>query len=324
MYINIKKLKEDASFINRDQLFSGDFSGLEIMVYALIFDDLELFQKAHQSFKNSISFRKELDFSQETKSFNILHLAILMENIPFVHAILDIDGSLVNARTANKMTTLMIACLKGNYEIVHIMLSKGCRINDTNHSRNTALHLAVYSKNIDIIKYLVKHKCDLNVKNTDGVTPLMMSVIRDIEIAKYLIHVGADLNIVSRKTSKNVGTNALGQLLRNMKTENINLLNLSKLMLNKGCNRKELIFAGVSIEDYVKNSNLTKLKKIFEEFEPNYIIKPNYDNIFTNELLTKINDFIQEDISLEDKILKVLEVGLKKNEKKGSVEDVKL
>lgn len=62
------------------------------------------------------------------------------------------------------------------------------------------LYLTSKHKNIEIIKYLIEFGADVNILNEDGDTPLhYASMEGHLEIVKYLIESGADVNILDKE-----------------------------------------------------------------------------------------------------------------------------
>jgi hypothetical protein len=60
---------------------------------------------------------------------------------------------------------------------------------------DTALIMASYKGHLEIVKYLVEIGADVNAKNDEGDTALMGAIYNDrLEIVKYLVEHGADVN----------------------------------------------------------------------------------------------------------------------------------
>jgi len=71
-----------------------------------------------------------------------------------------------------------------------------------NEKQDTALHLAVRYKRKSVIRLLIEEEVELNNKNVEGLTPLNLSLTREIaspEIAYLLIKAGANFNIACNK-----------------------------------------------------------------------------------------------------------------------------
>lgn len=67
---------------------------------------------------------------------------------------------------------------------------------------------ATLTTNIEQLSYLVKNKADINIKNSQGYTPLMLSVMKNnIDMVRLLLDSGADVKILDNKgrNAKKIG-----------------------------------------------------------------------------------------------------------------------
>lgn len=67
---------------------------------------------------------------------------------------------------------------------------------------------ATLTTNIEQMSYLLKNKVDINIKNSQGYTPLMLSVMKNnIDMVRLLLDSGADANILDNKgrNAKKIG-----------------------------------------------------------------------------------------------------------------------
>lgn len=67
---------------------------------------------------------------------------------------------------------------------------------------------ATLTTNIEQMSYLLKNKADINIKNSQGYTPLMLSVMKNnIDMVRLLLDYGADANILDNKgrNAKKIG-----------------------------------------------------------------------------------------------------------------------
>jgi ankyrin repeat protein len=79
------------------------------------------------------------------------------------------------------------------------------RLNTKNIDGDTPLFFAVLKGNLEVVKILVEYGACINIQNNNGDTPLMYAVSKGFEaVAKYLVDAGADVNIQNEK-----GDNAL-------------------------------------------------------------------------------------------------------------------
>ncbi|ORX71730.1 ankyrin [Anaeromyces robustus] len=65
-----------------------------------------------------------------------------------------------------------------NYDILELILHKTTDIDEKDVNNNTALHYACKYNNLDGIIYLLKKNIKINEKNSNGQTPLMISIIK--------------------------------------------------------------------------------------------------------------------------------------------------
>ena len=92
-----------------------------------------------------------------------------------------------------KWTPLALACAKGNYDVVNILIKYGADVNrDDGHSSFPINHAASMGKN-DIVSLLIKSGADVNAKSKSGFTPLM-SGSENMAVVETLIKAGADIN----------------------------------------------------------------------------------------------------------------------------------
>ncbi len=67
---------------------------------------------------------------------------------------------------------------------------------------------ATLTTNIEQMSYLLKNKADINIKNSQGYTPLMLSVMKNnIDMVRLLLDSGANANILDNKgrNAKKIG-----------------------------------------------------------------------------------------------------------------------
>ncbi len=126
-------------------------------------------------------------------------------------------------------------------------------INFKNKSGFTALTIACYSGNIEVATLLAQHVDNINV-NSDVGTPLMAAVFKNnIDIAKMLLDLGADVNIVDPK-----GTSALHYGVR---FSNIDLI---ELLVDYGADIKLKDNKGFSPRDYAELDNNEFISKLLK------------------------------------------------------------
>ena len=86
----------------------------------------------------------------------------------------------------------LAASMKGNKEIVELLIAKGADVNANSESGSTPLHGAY---NGEIVELLITKGSNVNVRNGVGQTPLLLAVIfGQKEIVKILVAKGADVH----------------------------------------------------------------------------------------------------------------------------------
>jgi len=89
----------------------------------------------------------------------------------------------VNVRDVNGCTGIMKACLRGNLEIVKMLIEAGADIHDHDRHNQNLLHYAVQSNNEKLCKFLLSLK--LNTKEASKVTNLVPKsyMLRTVPVA---------------------------------------------------------------------------------------------------------------------------------------------
>ena len=97
--------------------------------------------------------------------------------------------------------SLMVACINGHIDTVDVLLEAAINIDETDSERNTSLHIAAVNENAELVTKLVASGARVNTKNTDNLSPLMvaMSIGRQ-DIADILILNGAVIEELAMPT----------------------------------------------------------------------------------------------------------------------------
>lgn len=99
----------------------------------------------------------------------------------------------VNKRDAEGNTPLYYACLKGNRDIVALLLDSGADATCVNNRSETPLHAAARSGNKEILGKLLMSGADVNATDNEGRTPLLCVLDnKRTDAALFLIENGAD------------------------------------------------------------------------------------------------------------------------------------
>ncbi len=89
--------------------------------------------------------------------------------------------------TIKDETPLMIACEKGNVEIVRYLISKGANVNAKDSLGGTPIILATVKGHVEIVKILISKGADVNAVDIDGNSALWCAAEFDYpEIYKLL------------------------------------------------------------------------------------------------------------------------------------------
>jgi ankyrin repeat protein len=75
-----------------------------------------------------------------------------------------------------------------------MLLERGARIDDRNENGQTPLHLAVLKGNIQVVRLVLEHSADVNARNKLGETPSQLT--RQQEILELLSKYGAKSRVV--------------------------------------------------------------------------------------------------------------------------------
>jgi ankyrin repeat protein len=96
----------------------------------------------------------------------------------------------VDARNARDETALMLAALRGQEELVVLLVSRGAAVNKTGW---TPLHYAATGGHLRVSAFLIGAHADVNAEAPNGTTPLMMAAMYgNGQTVKLLLESGAD------------------------------------------------------------------------------------------------------------------------------------
>jgi ankyrin repeat protein len=77
----------------------------------------------------------------------------------------------LNQQNSSGDTPLHIACSKGNFNIVKLLVENGANVTIQNNTKDTPLHYATLHKYNRIRDFLVANGADMKAKNNNGITP---------------------------------------------------------------------------------------------------------------------------------------------------------
>lgn len=134
---------------------------------------------------------------QNTKGYTALHIAMLLKKTEIAKALIE-AGADLSIQNQIGVRPINMAVSQGNMELVKFLLHKGADID-----LEKALFDAIFSKNIEMIKFVFSQGVNIDAQNKDGNTPLHLccsvGLWGSLDIAKYLIAIGADVNIRTNK-----------------------------------------------------------------------------------------------------------------------------
>ena len=213
------------------------------------------FEKIHTRLKyrkfGKVTDEHMIDFIKHSKEKNskssvkwtILHVIAKygkwLKNETIQYVIDNVNANLINKKTVNGFTALMLACRHSNdmssEAIVKILIANGANVNLQNDTGVTALHFAVANcannSTLGTVKLLLDANCDVNLCEViNSITPLMSACeysgkTSNNKAVKLLIEAKCDLNMINLD-----GETAL---MISMRNSNIKLANL---LIDSGCN----------------------------------------------------------------------------------------
>lgn len=196
---------------------------------------------------------------------------------------------------------LKLAIIKGNLDIVKLLIEKGANINVKYDLYNTPLHIAMINGNLEIVKLLIEKGADVNAKNETNDTPLHIAMIKgNHDIVKLLIEKGADINIENTKLIKPLDSVKDGEILNLFNKDLINdekykvICNnilLYSIIRNKLKDVNSLIQSGIDVNITDKDGN-----------KPLHIVLKNKEISDNNTRMQIVSSLIEKaDIKAIDK-----------------------
>jgi ankyrin repeat protein len=124
-----------------------------------------------------------------------IYAAVVTHDHKTLKALLD-GGDSPNGNEHNNRLPLITACQVGDLESVRILVNAGAKIDLFDYDVNPLIE-ASGSREIEIVRYLLAHGAQINVRRiSNGETPLFLALrVRSFDILTLLIHAGADINL---------------------------------------------------------------------------------------------------------------------------------
>lgn len=131
------------------------------------------------------------------QSQNGLYLAMREPSPKVVQVLMNWSKTNVNNLNAQGESVLMLAAIKGDFELAERLIKKGADVNKTNW---TPLHYAATGGHTQLIGLLLENSAYIDAESPNGTTPLMMAAMYGSESAvKLLLQEGADVKIKNKQ-----------------------------------------------------------------------------------------------------------------------------
>jgi ankyrin repeat protein len=154
----------------------------------------------------------------------LLAVAFTHGNVETAKLLLD-AGANIYTRGETSETPLHAASIKGNADLIKLLIERGASIESTDADGDTPLHVAA-AHSLNSVKALLKAGADIEARAHDGSTPLQKccSHIGDaskwrLEIAKYLIDMGADPEAMDARGLRATEVDVTGDVGRYVKSK---------------------------------------------------------------------------------------------------------
>ena len=126
-----------------------------------------------------------------------LHLALREESLRVARLLVASPRLAAETRNQADESTLMLAAIKGQPDLVRQLLDKGAQVNKPGWA---PLHYAASGGNLEVIGQLLQAHAELDAPSPNGTTPLMMAAAYGTpEAVKLLIESGANIDARNAK-----------------------------------------------------------------------------------------------------------------------------
>jgi ankyrin repeat protein len=108
--------------------------------------------------------------------------------------VLKTNSEAFNVKNSEGFSPLILACYRGNTEVVELLIENGSDVNDSS-SMGTALMAAAVKGNLEIVQMLLDKKASVNVADANGTTALIYAAMfKKHEVVALLIRAKANFD----------------------------------------------------------------------------------------------------------------------------------
>jgi ankyrin repeat protein len=116
-----------------------------------------------------------------------------------VKELLKTNPNCINEKNVEGYTPLILACYRSNNEVATFFIDNGAVL-DENSPMGSALMASIVKGNNEIVSLLLKKNADINASDSQGITPLIYAVqFKNTEVIKWLLSYNVDKNKVDSK-----------------------------------------------------------------------------------------------------------------------------
>jgi ankyrin repeat protein len=173
--------------------------------------------------RKGVDLNKLTYFGPHSNGASPLHLAIANHQVEAVKYLINVGAS-VDIKNTQGVAPIEVAVMLDSFELTKVLLASEADPNTINDNGVTPLMLAVQRNKLPIVQILVDAGANIDTPTSGSIisTPLIESIATDsveVEITKFLISQGADLNLASFK-----GETALHYAVAKNNYSKVNLL----------------------------------------------------------------------------------------------------
>ncbi|XP_065164200.1 putative ankyrin repeat protein RF_0381 [Atheta coriaria] len=188
----------------------------------------------------------------DTHGQTVLHYAVRFGSKEMVDFLLMTFTEInVNQSDSSWNIPLHISCIRGDIDLVQLLIKKGANINAANTNRETPLHYAAQHGHLHVVQLLIDKGANLNNFDMEDRSPLSLAIDNIHEdVAEVLIHKGTRLN-----HEECLGYTVLYKAVWN------NLLRTSRNLLKSG---SKIVHSHFLLHIATRHNNLEMVKLLCE------------------------------------------------------------